>query len=161
MPGMFAVRITGQEKVKKQIDYLRRNFPEWLKAANLETAYEVRDLAQKNIRQIDAYTTGELYGSMQVSVSPQGRSIRVLSTSKYAPFVEFGTRPHFPPLDPIRAWCRARGIDEKAAFPIAKKIAEHGTPERPFLFPAFKVGTRNHVKRIKDFARQGMKGLLG
>lgn len=161
MAKFFAVRITGQEKVKKQIDYLRRNFPDWLAAANLETAYEVRDLALQNIRRIDAYDTGELYSSMQVSVSPQGRSVRVLSTAKYAPFIEFGTRPHFPPLEPIRKWCSSRGIDESAAFPIARAIAEHGTPERPFLAPAFKTGTRNHIKRIRQYAKQGMQGLLG
>jgi HK97 gp10 family phage protein len=157
----FSVKIVGQEKIKKNIDYLRRNFPEWLSAANLETAYEIRDEAQRNLKQLDAFDTGDLYGSIEVSISKQGLVIAVGSKEKYAPFVEFGTSPHFPPLEPIRAWCRSRGIDEKAAFPIARAISERGTPERPFLYPAFKVGMRNHVNRIREYVGLGLKNLLG
>jgi HK97 gp10 family phage protein len=160
MAKAFAVKITGADKIKKNVDYLRRNFPEWLSAANLETAYEVRDESQRNIKRLDAFDTGDLHESMQVVISPQGLSVRVGSTAHYAPFVEFGTRPHFPPLEPIREWCRSRGIDESAAFPIARKIAERGTPERPFLYPAYKVGSRNHVGRIRKLVALGLRGLL-
>jgi hypothetical protein len=55
----------------------------------------------------------------------------------YAPFVEFGTRPHFPPLEPIREWCRRHSIPEEAAYAIALKISRTGQPARPFLFPAY------------------------
>jgi HK97 gp10 family phage protein len=160
MPKAFSVKVTGADKIKKNVQYLRRNFPEWLSVANLETAYEVRDEAQKNVKRLDAFDTGDLHNSIQVQVSPQGLSVGVGSTAKYAPFVEFGTRPHFPPLEPIREWCRSRGIDVSAAFPIARAISERGTPERPFLYPAYKVGMRNHVTRIKKYVAQGMRGLL-
>lgn len=160
MPKAFAVKITGAEKIKKNVAYLRREFPEWLSAANLETAYEIRDEAQRNIKTLDAFDTGDLHGSIDVRISPQGLSIGVGSTAHYAPYVEFGTRPHFPPLEPIREWCRSRGIPESAAFPIARKISEVGTPERPFLYPAYKVGMRNHVGRIKKLVGLGLRGLL-
>jgi hypothetical protein len=160
MPKAFNVKITGADKIKKNVAYLRREFPEWLSVANLETAYEVRDEAQKNVKRLDAFDTGDLHDSIQVQVSPKGLAVHVISTAKHAPFIEFGTRPHFPPLEPIREWCRSRGIDESAAFPIAKKIAEHGTPERPFLYPAYAVGMRHHVGRIKKYLAQGMRGLL-
>ena len=160
MAKAFSVKVSGYDKVKKNADYLRRNFPEWLSVANLETAHEIRDEAQRNIKRLDAFDTGDLHGSIQVKISPQGLSISVASTAHYAPYVEFGTRPHFPPLEPIRAWCRSRGIDVSAAFPIARAISERGTPERPFLYPAYKVGMRNHVSRMKKYVAQGMRGLL-
>jgi len=154
------VQITGGDKIASNVAYLKRNFPEWLSAAVLETAYEVRDGAQANVKKEDAYDTGALYDSIGVSISPKGLSVAVGSTSKYAPFVEFGTRPHFPPLDPIRKWCASRGLPESAAFPIAKKISERGTPARPFLYPAFKVAARNHVRRIRQYVKDGLNGLL-
>ena len=160
MAKAFSVKVTGADKIKKNVQYLRANFPEWLSAANLETAYEIRDEAQRNVKRLDAFDTGDLYDSIEVQISPQGLSIGVGSKLKYAPFVEFGTSPHFPPLEPIREWCRSRGIDESAAFPIARQISERGSPERPFLYPAYKVGQRNHVKRIRQYVKDGLRGLL-
>lgn len=160
MAKAFAIKVTGVDKIKQNVAYLRREFPEYLSAANLETAYEIRDEAQRNIRKHDAFDTGDLYDSIEVTISPKGLSIGVGSTSPYAPFVEFGTRPHFPPLEPIRRWCASRGLPVTAAFPIARKISEVGTPERPFLYPAYKVGIRNHIQRIRKYVKLGLKGLL-
>ena len=160
MAKTFSVRVTGLDKIKQNVSYLRRNFPEWLSVANLETAYEIRDEAQRNIKRLDAFDTGDLHNSIEVTISPQGLSIGVGATAHYAPYVEFGTRPHFPPLEPIREWCRSRGIPEEAAFPIARAISERGSPERPFLFPAYKVGMRNHVARIRKYVKLGMRDLL-
>jgi HK97 gp10 family phage protein len=157
---MFKVRITGADKIKKNVSYLRKNVPELLSVANLETAYEIRDLAQANIKRLDAFDTGGLHDSIKVTVSPQGLSVGVASTSRHAPYVEFGTRPHFPPLEPIRQWCISRGLPASAAFPVARKIAERGTPERPFLYPAFKVGMRHHVANIRKYYKLAMQGLL-
>lgn len=158
---MFSVSFTGNDKIVRNARMLREKFPEWLSAANQETANEIFDLARKNIKAHDAYTSGELYDSIVVEVTARGLAIYVGSTSKHAPFVEFGTRPHFPPLAPIRQWCLARGLPESAAFPIARAISERGTPERPFLWPAAQQGKRNHLARMRDLVRAGMRGLLG
>jgi hypothetical protein len=160
MARVLSAKITGDEKIKANFAYLRVNFPEWLNAANLQTAEEVRDEARNNIKQIDAFDTGELFNSVQVSQSRKGLSVVVYSDSKHSPFIEFGTAPHFPPLDKIRAWCRRKGIPEAAAFPIARAISERGTPERPWLYPAFKVGMRRHVERIRAFVGAELRKLL-
>src|SRR5262245_4832010 len=156
----FRVRITGGEKIAKNVEYLRREFPEFLNAANLETGAEILDLARRNVKQLDAFDTGDLHNSLDMSVSPKRLFVSVYSSEPYAPYIEFGTRPHFPPLEPIREWCRHKGIPESAAFPIAKKIAEIGTPERPFLYPAYKQGSRDHVTRIRKLYKMAMRGLL-
>lgn len=55
------------------------------------------------------------------------------SALPYAEYVEIGTRPHFPPLQPIEDWVQAKlGItDERerhnVAFLIARKISVKGT----------------------------------
>jgi HK97 gp10 family phage protein len=157
---IFSVKITGQEKIKSNLTYLRRNFPEWVDAANQETAREIRDEARNNIQQLDAFDTGALYDSIEIRTSAKGLSVSVGSTAKYAPFIEFGTSPHFPPLEPIRAWCRRKGIPEEAAYPIARAISERGTPERPFLYPAYLVGMRSHVDRIRKYTMSALGKLL-
>lgn len=66
--------------------------------------------------------------------------IGIVSTSvRHAVPVEIGTRPHFPPIDPLIDWVKAklniRGEKEArgAAFAIARKIAVRGTKaQRPF-----------------------------
>lgn len=145
----FAVQIKGEDKLKQNIAYLRRNFPEWLAEANNETGDEIAALAKSNIKTIDAFDTGELYESIEKRSSPKGLSVSVGSTAKHAPYIEFGTAPHFPPVDKIRAWCLRKGLPASAAYPIARKISERGTPERPFLYPAYLVGMRNHITRVR------------
>jgi len=64
----------------------------------------------------------------------------VVSTPlNYAPAVELGTKPHFPPVEALIDWVRSKLhiTDEKSArgvaFLIARKISRVGTKEqRPF-----------------------------
>jgi Bacteriophage HK97-gp10, putative tail-component len=160
MARVLSAKITGDAKIKANFGYLLANFPDWVDSANEATAAEIRDEAKRNVRQIDAFDTGELYDSIEYSVSRLGHRVEVYSTSKHAPFIEFGTAPHFPPVAAIRAWCVRKGIPESAAFPIARAISERGTPERPWLYPAFKVGMRRHVDRIRDFVGTELRKLL-
>jgi Bacteriophage HK97-gp10, putative tail-component len=153
------VKVTGQDKIKANVAYLRQNFPDWLAEANRETAEQIRDEAQNILKQLDAFDTGELYNSLTMGESTLGLRVTVYSTSKHAPFIEFGTSPHFPPLDKIRAWCARKGIPVSAAFPIARAISERGTPERPFLYPAYKVGIRRHIDRVRRFVGAGLQKL--
>jgi len=147
----MSVKITGDAKLKENIAFLREHLPLALASANRETADEIRDEARANITHIDAFDTGELFESVEVHESPKGMQVVVFSSAKHAPFIEFGTAPHFPPLDKIRAWCARKGIPESAAYPIARAISERGTPERPWLYPAYKWGMARHVARIRRF----------
>lgn len=154
------VKVTGQDKIKANLAYLRANFPDWLAEANRETADQIRDEAKNNVKQLDAFDTGALFNSIEVGESPQGMRVAVYSTAKHAPFIEFGTAPHFPPIDKIRAWCARKGIPESAAFPIARAISERGTPERPWLYPAYVVGMRGHVGRVRQYVLSALGRVL-
>jgi hypothetical protein len=157
MAAALSVKVTGGESLQKNIAYLRANFPDWLNRAIEATAVEIRDQAKTNVRTIDAYDTHELYESVAYAVFPHRFSGAVYSTAKHAPFIEFGTAPHFPPVDKIRAWCGRKGIPESAAFPIARAISERGTPERPWLYPAYFASMRGHVDRIRAFVAAGLR----
>lgn len=76
------------------------------------------------------------------------------TNSPYAIPVELGTRPHFPPVQPIADWVRAK-LGEKdpvaarsIAYCIARKIAAHGT-EGQHVF-----------KRALDAAQEQLVGVF-
>ena len=54
-------------------------------------------------------------------------------TTKYAPWVEFGTRPHWPPVKAIETSMR---VSHSEAFLIARSISRKGTRPHPYLMPA-------------------------
>jgi len=56
---------------------------------------------------------------------------------EYAKYVEYGTPPHFPPVEEIREWCKTVGVPEDAAWAIAKAIEKRGTRPQPFIRPFF------------------------
>lgn len=63
-----------------------------------------------------------------------GRGVagKVYSPLNYALPVELGTKPHFPPIEPLRDWVEKKlGVPEhesrSVAFLVARKIASKGT----------------------------------
>ena len=156
---IFTASLKGVPGFAKQCGLLKAEVPRLMGEANQQTADEIFNEARRLIKVNDSYATGELYDSIVVTVTARGLAIYVSSTSHYAPYVEYGTRPHFPPLDAIRRWCAAKGIPESAAYPIAKKISEVGTEAQPFLWPSFVLGRSNHIARIQQIMSAGMRAL--
>lgn len=108
-------------------------------------------------RRIDANGTTNL-GRLKTSIGRKtmngGLTQVVGSGLKYAPHVEFGTRPHFPPLAPIKAWAKRKLNNEKAAWPVAKKISEKGTKPQPFLFPAYEAERPKLIENLKRILKR-------
>jgi len=80
--------------------------------------------------------TGRLRGSITGQVSGRGLETKGLVGTKvqYAPYVEYGTAPHFPPLGALEVWARRHG---KTAWGVALKIAAFGTRPREMFKRAF------------------------
>jgi len=113
--------------------------------------------------------TGRLRASIVPSVTSREDVIEgvVGSNVTYAPYVEFGTKPHWPPLAPIMRWVhlkkmagtysvktkrrtggagRQRSEDYIVAKWIQRAIAEHGTKPQKYLEKAFE----KNVPRIQQ-----------
>lgn len=75
---------------------------------------------------------GELKRS--VSARTEGTEISVTIGAPYAPYVHFGTRPHWVGVDKIRAWAEDHGINPYA---LQWSIAQKGTRANPFIDRAF------------------------
>jgi hypothetical protein len=52
-------------------------------------------------------------------------------------------------LEAIKVWCRAKGIDEKAAYPIFAKILGAGVNPQPFLYPSWVKGKKDYLDNLK------------
>lgn len=57
-------------------------------------------------------------------------------------------------LEAIKIWCIAKGIDEKAAYPIFAKILGAGINPQPFLFPAWQKGKKDYVKNLEALLKR-------
>jgi hypothetical protein len=79
--------------------------------------------------------TGALKQSGELVETPQGG--RWTYDSEYAPYVEGGTEPHYPPIEPLKEWAAIVLGDESAAYGVQEKIAQEGTDPQPFLRPGF------------------------
>jgi len=92
---------------------------------------DVKELTPVGVFGAQGGLLGSIAGEVRGRGTPAVKGI-VASAQKYAEPVEKGTRPHFPPLDPIQLWVeRKLGIDasesRSVAFMIARAISRRGT----------------------------------
>lgn len=104
-----------------------------------------------------AYASGQLHKNMRHEIIKEaGRIIGVVGVGANVPYAIFrheGTKPHFPPIEPIKKWVAIKGLLGKKgfspktisgkkggesslnsiAFLIARKISKTGTQGLPFL----------------------------
>jgi hypothetical protein len=146
------IEVKGVERVVKNLsDLSDRTFKNLVNAAEAVQAMVIntaRDLAPK--------VTHNLEKSIQagdVIVSDGNVTAEIIANADYASYVEEGTRPHFPPLEPIREWASQVLGDPGAAFPIARKIAERGTKGVHFLENARKANVQTFIRAIQRAAK--------
>lgn len=60
-------------------------------------------------------------------------------------------------LESIKIWCKSKGIDEKAAYPILAKILGAGVNPQPFLYPAYKKGEKDLMKNLEKLLKSTNK----
>lgn len=106
----------------------------------------------------------------------EGLGVKITVGADYAAYLEFGTRgfaaAHLSTLPPdwqtfaarfkgggggtfdellqrITLWVKQKGIEEEAAYPIAKKIQIKGIRAQPYLYPAIEKNRFELAKRLK------------
>jgi HK97 gp10 family phage protein len=159
-------RVTGTGKLIKQ---LQEFSSEGAKRAAAEVEATARDISAKAKQNAPAN-----FGKLKQGIEPEKinpLTWEVIANTPYAGFVEFGTRSKVQVpaemqevanaiksnpkgsfedgLRSIQDWCRAKGIDERAAYPIFISILEEGIEPRPFMFPAWKQGGQKLEANLK------------
>lgn len=80
------------------------------------------------VRNMPAGASGNLRRSVTFNFKNR-LSVRIEPQAQYADYVEFGTRPHYPPIGAITPWARIKGLNPYA---VARGIAKHGTKAHPY-----------------------------
>lgn len=114
---------------------------------------------------------GQLRASIQAKTGGLAKA-EVAVNSKYAPYVEFGTkeRADIPSeltqyasqfkgtgtggfdklVRKIERWASKKNIDPRAVYPIALSIAKKGIGAQPFLFPAYFQERPRLIEKLKS-----------
>ncbi len=108
-----------------------------------EIAYGAQAVQAKTVNDAQANcpsgVTGALAQSIQagdVIITDDNVVAFVEANADYASYVEFPTKPHFPPIDALRDWAQKFLGDAKLAFVVARAISRRGTYAHPFMGPA-------------------------
>jgi len=138
---VIAVKIEGLEAVERKfagaVDVVRGEIDKGMNRTVQRVATSV-----KKYTPVDR---GRERSSITQVVEGSGSDIRgIVGTNvTYAPYSEFGTKPHWPPLAALEVWARRHGT---TAFVVARGIARHGTR----AFEMFRRGLEENVSWIEN-----------
>ncbi len=128
--------VKGTEQVIKNLSHIEKSIVQ-------EIVYGAQAVQAKLINDARANVPVGVTGALSASIQPGAIIVTddnveafVEANVDYASFLEFGTRPHFPPVDALRDWCAKFLGDERLAFVVARAISRRGTLAHPFMGPA-------------------------
>lgn len=141
----------GFKELQRDLKKMSQEMTVKVKKEAYASGLDVRKEAQSNLKGMEAWDTGHLAGTILVDRSSDGSIVEIGPTAPYGPYVEHGTKPHFPPMDALEDWARRHGLD--SAWPICKAISEHGTPAQPYLLPAYLSVVDKFFSRVKGLLK--------
>ena len=165
----MSTRVQGLENIIKRYKDAGLDIRKTVEAIVTVTALEGRNEAVKN--------APAAFGKLRQSIAVEKVSKleqAVVANADYAPYVEFGTggKVSVPSewaqlassfkgqnfsfddqLERIRNWCRLKGIDEGAAYPILITVLREGLEPRPFMYPAWQLVKKNFRKEMEKLPK--------
>lgn len=95
--------------------------------------------------------TGNLKNKIHITPSEFGANKYTLSDgTSYGVYMEYGTKPHWVPIAPLKEWSRRVLGEEDAAYAVRNKIKEYGVNAQPFFRPALHEVKRVWLPRYKN-----------
>ena len=101
---------------------------------------------ERNAKSSASVKTGHLKRSISTKMGDMEATIHT-SNLKYAPMVEFGTRPHI-----IRAKNKKALYWKGASHPV-KQVNHPGSKAKPYLIPAFEKEKDQFLEKLKEVIR--------
>lgn len=135
------VTVTGLKQTlnafKQTVDATDDIIRQTMQAALLLLEADMRKNAPRDTGQLANSVTHNIGGSGLTTIGEVGPTVA------YWPFVERGTKPHWPPVAAVTPWARRHGIPP---FLVARSIAKKGTKAQPFVRPAWE----HNQQQIRD-----------
>ena len=101
---------------------------------------------ERNAKSSASVKTGHLKRSISTKMGDMEATIHT-SNLKYAPMVEFGTRPHI-----IKAKNKKALYWKGASHPV-KQVSHPGSKAKPYLIPAFEKEKDQFLEKLKEVIR--------
>jgi len=149
---IVTMKMEGSKELRRDLQRISKEKRAQIKKETYASGLDVKKRAMKNLKERESWDTGNLANSILAEQSGDGETCEIGPTAPYGPYVEFGTKKHFPPLDALEDWARRHGFD--SAWPICKAIAERGLPARPYLLPAFLDVEKKYFENLKRILRK-------
>jgi len=144
---MIRVTVDTKQLERHLTDMQRKALPKGIARALKKSAKAV----EAEVKPLTPVNLGRLKRNIRSTATKT--EAKVGTNVHYAPYVEFGTRPHWPPLEPILRWVtqKARGKGFRGAFGIQRRGFERGLKA---ALPAIKTIFRTEIEK----AIRGTKG---
>lgn len=130
-----------------------------------EYAAAVKEAYRTNLIQSDRLASEALLNSVECEVRQDGTAIVVsVAVLDYWKYIEYDTRPHWPPVDAIMRWIRVKPVlprpmadgslptERQLAYLIGRKIAREGTEGSHDLSNALSAMQREWEQKIAEAA---------
>lgn len=134
----FTLKIQGLDSLISDFKKAGVNYRPLMTQAMQKSTNRLKNDIQSNITNEGISNTGNLRRSIYVKKASDSEGI-VAVGEKYGAYVEFGTRPHFPPIAPLERWAKTKLGKDGLGFLIARKIARKGTKAQPYVEPAYRA----------------------
>lgn len=152
MPTKWGVEIQGLKQVRNKADKMARitHTPQVFSAFRDGTMIVMAEAGRR--APVDR---GQLRASILPEVKTTGDQIQgiVYSNAKHAPFMEFGTKPHWPPLHALELWARRH---HTTAFVVARAIAKKGIKARRFMRDGLTFTSKRVITRIRRGVQEAL-----
>ncbi len=114
---MIRVTVDTKQLERYLTDMQRKALPKGIARALKKSAKAV----EAEVKPLTPVNLGRLKRNIRSTATKT--EAKVGTNVHYAPYVEFGTRPHWPPLEPILRWVtqKARGKGFRGAFGIQRR----------------------------------------
>ena len=144
----ISVDVIGDKEIQRALKNLSVEKSRKVKGEVYASGIDVQREARERLRERGTWDLGNLANSILVDRTEGGMVSEIGPTAPYGHYVEYGTKPHFPPPDALEGWAKRHGFD--SAWPICKAIAKRGLKAKPYLFPAWLAVKDKFWKRIKE-----------
>jgi len=141
-----SLELKGMKEVEKEVMKIAGKTKE-VRQEIAESSLKIQKKAKERLVDYKAVDTGHLRNSIIVEFAFNGDHAEIGPTAPYGPYVEYGTRPHFPPPDALEHWARHHGFE--SAWPICKIIAKRGLKARPYLMPSYEEVKDKFFENLK------------
>jgi hypothetical protein len=147
-----------------QITFIKENLTKMEKNITQEITYGVEAVQAKVIEDARVICPTGVTGALSQSIQPGPITITgdnveatVEVNSDYASYVEWGTRPHFPPIDALKDWAAKFLGDPRLAFIVARAIARRGTHPYNFMGQSILANMSVFVDAVAAGVRRGIE----